>query len=56
MDYDKNNFIEADKSKPQLPSPTSFVDKDLMERTLTNYGMNPLYIYLSGALGKDETT
>lgn len=38
MDYDKNNFIEADKSKPQLPSPTSFVDKDLMERTLTNYG------------------
>lgn len=56
MDYDKNNFIEADKSKPQLPSPTSFVDKDLMERTLTNYGMNPLYIYLSGALGKDETS
>ena len=23
MDYDKNNFIEADKSKPQLPTPTS---------------------------------
>lgn len=27
-----------------------------MERTLTNYGMNPLYIYLSGVLGKDETS
>jgi hypothetical protein len=27
-----------------------------MERSLTNYAMNPLYIYLSGVLGKDETS
>lgn len=27
-----------------------------MERTLTNYDMNPLYIYLSGVLSKDETS
>ena len=32
-----------------------FIDKELMERTLTNYTMNPLYIYLVGILGKDET-
>ena len=56
MDYNKNNFVEADRPKPYLPPPTSFVDYELMERTLTNYDMNPLYIYLSGVLGKDETS
>ncbi len=39
-----------------MPPSTSFIAKELMERTLTNYGMNPLYIYLSGVLGKDETS
>ena len=56
MDYKKDDFVEVDKPKSHLPSPTSFVDNELMERTLTNYGMNPLYIYLSGVLGKDETS
>lgn len=56
VDYNKDNFIEADKPKPNLLPPTSFVDNELMKRTLTNYGMNPLYIYLSGMLGKDETS
>ena len=55
-DSNKNSFVEVRKSKPYLPPPTSFIDKELMERTLTNYGMNPLYIYLSGMLGKDETS
>lgn len=64
-DYFKDNptLIEIgsnysfEHSTPQLHSlpSTSSIDKELMERTLTNYGMNPLYIYLSGALGKDET-
>ena len=56
VDYNKDNFIEADKPKPNLLPPTSFVDNELMKRTLTNYGMNPLYIYLSRMLGKDETS
>ena len=47
VDYNKDNFIEADKPKPNLLPPTSFVVNELMKRTLTNYGMNPLYIYLS---------
>lgn len=55
-DSNKNSFVEVRKSKPYLPPPTSFIDKELMERTLTNYGMNPLYIYLSGMLGKDDNS
>ena len=55
-DSNKNSFVEVRKSQPYLPPPISFIDKELMERTLTNYGMNPLYIYLSGILGKDETS
>ena len=43
------------KPQPHSLPPTSFIDKELMERTLTNYTMNPLYIYLVGILGKDET-
>lgn len=64
-DYFKDNptLIENgsnysfEHSKPQSHSlpPTSFIEKELMERTLTNYTMNPLYIYLAGILGKDET-
>lgn len=45
-DSNKNSFVEVRKSQPYLPPPISFIDKELMERTLTNYGMNPLYIYL----------
>ena len=38
VDYNKDNFIEADKPKPNLLPPTSFVDNELMKLTLTNYG------------------
>ena len=55
LDYNKDNFVEADRPKSYL-LPPSFVDSELMERTLTNYDMNPLYIYLSGVLSKDETS
>ena len=56
IDYDKRSSIKANNPKPCLPSPTSFINNELMERSLTNYAMNPLYIYLSGVLGKDETS
>lgn len=56
VDYDKRSFIKASNPKPCLPPPTSFIDNELMERSLTNYAMNPLYIYLSGVLGKDVTS
>ncbi|WP_455966807.1 DUF6371 domain-containing protein [Bacteroides fluxus] len=52
MNYSKYNFTKVSNPKPCLPP--SFIDKELMERSLTNYVMNPLYIYLSGVLGKDE--
>ena len=55
IDYGKHSSIKASNLKPCLPPPTSFIDNELMERSLTNYAMNPLYIYLSGVLGKDET-
>ena len=41
--------------KSTLPCSISVSYTHLMERTLTNYTMNPLYIYLVGILGKDET-
>ena len=53
MNYSKYNSIIVSNSKPCLPP--SFIDKELMERSLINYAMNPLYIYLSRVLGKDET-
>ncbi len=53
-DYN-NNLIVANKPLSCLPPPTSYIEKELMIRTFNNYGMNPLYIYLSGVLGKDET-
>ena len=54
MNYSKYNSTKVSNPKPCL-SP-SFISKELMERSLTNYPMNPLYIYLSGVLGKDETS
>lgn len=50
MNYSKYNFQKVSNSKPCLPP--SFIDKELMERSLTNYPMNPLYIYLSGYWAK----
>ena len=49
------NWTESRKPKPCLIPPTSYIDRQLMEQTLTNYAMNPLYIYLSSLLGRDET-
>ena len=45
IDYGKHSSIKASNLKPCLPPPTSFIDNELMERSLTNYAMNPLYIY-----------
>ncbi len=56
IDYDKRSSIKASNPKPCLPPPTSFINNGLMKRSLTNYAMNPLCIYLSGVLGKDETS
>lgn len=54
----ENNFsynFEHNKPQPHSLPHTSFIEKDLMERTLTRYTTNPLYIYLAGILGKNET-
>ena len=56
IDYDKRSSIKANNPKPCLPPPTSFIDNELMKRSLTNYAMNPLYTYLSGVLGNDATS
>lgn len=51
-----NNLVEVGTPQPCLPTPTSYIDRKLIERSLTNYAMNSLYIYLSGVLGKNETS
>lgn len=56
MGFNKDECVEVCKPKPSLTLPTSFIDNELMERSLVNYTVNPLYIYLSGILGKDETS
>lgn len=35
--------------------PTSYIDNELMERTLSNYSINPLFVFLTGIIGKEET-
>lgn len=39
----------------QQERPISYIDKCLMERTLSNYSINPLFVFLSGIMGKEET-
>ena len=39
----------------QQKRPISYIDKDLMERTLSNYSINPLFVFLTGIMGKEET-
>ncbi len=38
-----------------LEKPVSYIDNAVMERTLSHYGMNPLYQYLSKVFGGQET-
>lgn len=35
-------------------APTSYIDNELMERTLTNYNINPLFKFLAGVKGDKE--
>ena len=39
----------------QHEQPTSYIDNELMERTLSNYRINPLFVFLTGIIGKEET-
>lgn len=39
----------------QHEQPTSYIDNELMERTLSNYSINPLFVFLTGIIGKEET-
>ncbi len=41
-------------TRKSLPA-TSYIDNDVMRRTLTSYSINPLYRFLSGILGEKET-
>ena len=43
--------------KPSIPKVTqsSFIDKTIMEQTLCHYDINPLYTYLAGTIGRDNT-
>ena len=54
---DKIHLFEhtEEKVEPHIV-PTSYVDKDIMERSLSNYNINPLYMFLSDIFGKDETS
>ncbi len=39
----------------QQEQPASYIDSELMERTLSNYSINPLFVFLTGIIGKEET-
>ena len=39
----------------QHEQPISYIDNELMERTLSNYSINPLFVFLTGIIGKEET-
>lgn len=39
----------------QQEQPTSYIDNELMERTLSNYSINPMFVFLTGIIGKEET-
>lgn len=62
-DYFKNNPMSINyvgcKSHTtkvmQHEQPTSYIDNELMERTLSNYSINPLFVFLTGIIGKEET-
>ena len=39
----------------QQEQPTSYIDNELMERTISNYSINPLFVFLTGIIGKEKT-
>ena len=62
LDYFKDNpksVEDVDWRKPaqtvvRKETPTSYIDNELMERTLANYGINPLFRFLTGVMGDKE--
>lgn len=51
--YDKaNKPIVPIKSKPE-PMVPSFISADMMQKTLSHYGTNPLYMFLCKTIGRD---
>lgn len=62
-DYFKDNDVHIDQRRnvckttnPILPPrPTSYIDRELMLRTLSGYTMNPLYTFLASKFGIVET-
>ena len=40
--------------KPVVPAPPSFIDREMMEKTLKGYELNNLYLFLCGRLGKEN--
>ncbi len=46
----KNTFTKA-----REPRSISYIDRSIMELTLSNYDKNPIYHYMTGLFGKDET-
>lgn len=62
-DYFKDNPVVLEerkswKSQTKIvhPKPTDYIDRDIMRRSLANYGRNPLFIFLSGVFGEKETS
>ena len=62
-DYFKDNPMSIDnvawKSHTtkvmQQEQPPSYIDNELMERTISNYSINPLFVFLTGIIGKEKT-
>lgn len=62
-EYFKDNpYLQEEKKiwKPQhmaVPvKPTSYIDREIMRRSLADYERNPLFTFLSGVFGKEETS
>lgn len=61
-DYFKDNPMSVENVDWRSPvqtvvrkeAPTSYIDNELMERTLTNYNINPLFKFLAGVMGDKE--
>ena len=62
-DYFKDNPMSIDnvawKSHTtkvmQQEQPPSYIDNELMERTISNYSINPLFVFLTGIICKEKT-
>lgn len=53
MMKEKQDMIQISTVPRQKPEP-SFIDKAIMERTLSHYAINPLYTFLTRSVGKEE--